>query len=182
MAKDKTKREAIPLRVNMTDWETEDSLLLLRSWKREGLTDECIAKNKIGVSHQTLLNWKHKSPLILGALKKAREDFHKELEDSMYKRALGFYVDEWVEEYRYDEHGNEFLTYRKKNRKYIPPSETMQIFLSKHDIRGKWLDEKTDADKKEQDARIAKLQKEAREEDNTNEIKVIIEGGESYAE
>lgn len=182
MAKEKQKPEIIPLRVSMSDWETEDSLMLLRSWKRDGLTDEYIAKNKIGVSHQTLLNWKHKSPLILGALKKAREDFHKELEDSMYKRALGFYVDEYVEEYRYDEHGNETLVYKKKNRKFIPPSETMQIFLSKHDIRGKWLDEKTDADKEEQKQRIEKLRKECEKSEETNEIRITIEGGEGYAD
>ena len=180
MAKDKVKREAVPLRVQMSDWETEDSLLLLRSWKRDGLTDKQISA-KIGISTVTMCAWKSKSPLILNALKKAREDFHKELEDSMYKRALGFYVDEWTEEYRYDEHGNEILTFKKKNRKYIPPSETMQIFLSKHDIRGKWLDEKTDADKKEQQARIEKLQKEARDDDKASEIKIVIEGGEEYA-
>ena len=182
MAKDKVKAEPVKLRVEMKDWETEDSLLLLRGWKRDGMTDEQIAKNKIGVSHQTLLNWKHKSPLIVGALKKAKEDFNKELEESMYKRALGYYVDEWVEEYRYDEQGNEVLTFKKKSRKYIPPSETMQIFLAKHDIRGKWLDEKTEADKKEQAARIEKLQKEAKDDDKTSEIKITIEGGDEYAD
>ena len=79
MAKEKTKREAVPLRVNMTDWETEDSLLLLRGWKRDGLTDKQIAE-KIGISTMTMCAWKSKSTLILNALKKAREDFHKELQ------------------------------------------------------------------------------------------------------
>ena len=181
MAKKDEKRAVVKLRIDMHDWETEDSLLLLRGWKRDGLTDKQIA-DKIGISTVTMCAWKSKSPLILNALKKAKETFNKELEESMYKRALGFYVDEWVEEYRYDEQGNEFLTYKKKNRKYIPPSETMQIFLAKHDIRGKWLDEKTEADKKEQDARIAKLQKEAKDEDKTSDIRIVIEGGGEYAE
>lgn len=181
MAKEKTKREAVPLRVCIEDWETEDSLLLLRGWKRDGLSDRDVAK-QMGIAPETLCRWKARSESIRQCLSKTKEIIDRELEESMYKRASGFYVDEWVEEYRYDEHGNEFLTYRKKNRKFIPPSETMQIFLSKHGIRGKWLDEKTDADKKEQQARIEKLQKEAKEEDNTNEIRITIEGCDGYAD
>ena len=181
MAKAKATREVVPLRVCIEDWETEDSLLLLRGWKRDGLSDRDVAK-KMGIAPETLCRWKARSESIRQCLSKTKEIIDRELEESMYKRAKGFYVYEWVEEYRYDENGNEFLTYRKKNRKFIPPSETMQIFLSKHGIRGKWLDEKTEADKKEQDARIAKLQKDAQDDDKASEIKIVIEGGDEYAD
>lgn len=179
-AKPKTKPK--PLLTTMADWETEDSLMLLRAWKREGMTDEQIAKQKIGVSHQTLLNWKHKSPLIVEALKKSREEYHKELETAMYKRALGYYVDESVTEYVYDEEGNEVIKTKRVTHKYLPPSETMQIFVAKHDIRGEWLNEKTQADEEEQKQRIAKLKKEAEKEDDVSAIKITIEGGDGYAD
>lgn len=181
MAKAKATREVVPLRVCIEDWETEDSLLLLRGWKRDGLSDRDVAK-QMGIAPETLCRWKARSESIRQVLTKTKEIIDRELEESMFKRASGYYVDEWVEEYRYDEHGNEFLTYRKKTRKYIPPSETMQIFLSKHQIRGKWNDDRTEDDKREQNARIEKLQKEARDDDKASEIKIVIEGGDKYAD
>ena len=170
------------LRVQLSDWETDDALMLLRAWKRDGLTDAEIAKKKIGISPQSMCAWKHRSPLILEALKKTREEWHKDLETSMYQRALGYHVDESVTEYVYDETGKEFLKTKRITHKYIPPSETMQIFVAKHDIRGHWLDEKTEADKREQEQRIEKLRREAEKTDETQEIKITIEGGDGYAD
>ena len=181
MPKKDEKREIVKLRADMTDWETEDSLLLLRGWKRDGLEDKQIAK-QIGIAAETLCRWKARSESIRQALNKTKDIVNRELEESMFKRASGFYVDEWVEEYRYDEQGNETVVYKKKTRRFIPPSETMQIFLAKHQIRGKWNDDRTEDDKKEQDARIAKLQKEAKDEDKTSDIRIVIEGGGEYAE
>lgn len=180
-AKEKPKAVKTPLRVSMADWETEDSLMLLRAWKREGLTDKQIA-GKIGITTVTMCAWKTRSPLILNALKKSREAYHKELETAMYKRALGYYVDESVTEYVYDEEGNEVIKTRRVTHKYLPPSETMQIFVAKHDIRGEWLNEKTQADEEEQKQRIAKLKKEAEKEDDVSAIKITIEGGDGYAD
>lgn len=181
MAKTKEKPKKVPLRVSMSDWETEGSLLLLQGWKRDGFQDKEIAQ-KIGVTPKTICEWKSRSELIREALNKTREEWHKELEQAMYKRALGYHVKEYVEEYVYDENGNETLKTKKITNKYIPPSETMQIFVSKHDIRGHWLDDKTEADQEEQRKRIEKLKKEAEKEDTTSEIKITIEGGDGYAD
>lgn len=183
MAKEtKTKKvKKIPLRIPMSEWETEGSLLLLRGWKRDGFQDKEIAQ-KIGVSPKTLCDWKSKSEVIREALKKSREEWHRELEQSMYKRALGYHVQESVEEYVYDENGNETLKMKRITNKYIPPSETMQIFVSKHDIRGHWLDDKTEADAEEQKKRIEKLKREAEKTDEPTALKITIEGGDGYAD
>ena len=53
-------------------WLTEEGLLLLEGWARDGLTDEQIAHN-IGISTSTLNNWKNKYVEILESLK--RRDF-----------------------------------------------------------------------------------------------------------
>ena len=42
-------------------WLEPDSLILLQGWKRDGLTDEQIAKN-MGISAVTLYDWKAKFP------------------------------------------------------------------------------------------------------------------------
>lgn len=177
----KTKTEPVKLRIDMKDWETEDSLLLLRGWKRDGLDDKDIAK-KVGVTAETLCRWKSRSETIRQALNKTKEIVDRDLEETMFQRAKGFFVDEKVCEYRYDENGNRVLTYEKITTKFIPGSETMQIFLAKHQIRDKWNEDKTDDDKAEQKARIAKLQKEARDDDKTSEIRITIEGGGEYAD
>ena len=54
------------------EWLTEENLLRLEAWSRDGLTLEQIAKN-IGVSRETLNEWKKKKPDISDALKKGRK-------------------------------------------------------------------------------------------------------------
>ena len=41
------------------EWLTEEGLLQLESWARDGLTDEQIASN-MGISRETLSQWKKK--------------------------------------------------------------------------------------------------------------------------
>ena len=177
----KTKVVKVPLRVSMSDWETEGSLLLLRGWKRDGFQDKEIAQ-KIGVTPKTICEWKSRSELIREALKKSREEWHRDLEEAMYRRATGYMVDEWVEEYKYDENGTPTLVTKRINHKHVAPSETMQIFVSKHDIRGHWLDDKTEADAEEQKKRIEKLKREAEKTDEPTALKITIEGGDGYAD
>ena len=53
-------------------WLTEEGLLLLEGWARDGLTDEQIAHN-IGISTSTLNNWKNKYVEILESLKREKK-------------------------------------------------------------------------------------------------------------
>lgn len=54
------------------EWLTDDGLLLLEGWARNGLTDEQIAHN-VGITSETLRQWKKRFPLISAALKKVRK-------------------------------------------------------------------------------------------------------------
>lgn len=70
------------------EWITEEGLLKLEGWARDGLTDEQIAKN-MNVSTATLYNYKKKHLEILEALKKGKEVVDRAVEKSLLDRALG---------------------------------------------------------------------------------------------
>lgn len=76
------------------EWTTEDGLLRLKGWARDGLTDKDIAEKKIGVCERTFSRWKEKNESIVSALKEGRAPVDTEIEDSMAKAARGYYVTE----------------------------------------------------------------------------------------
>jgi DNA-binding XRE family transcriptional regulator len=67
-------------------WQTEDNLILLEGWARDGLTDEQIAHN-IGIRRETLYDWKKKYPNISNALKKGKEVVDYIIENDLFKKA-----------------------------------------------------------------------------------------------
>ena len=74
------------------EWaENDDRLTVLSAWARSGMTDEEIAQ-QIGISRSTLAEWKKKYPKIGEALATGKDIADRLIEDSLYRRALGFYV------------------------------------------------------------------------------------------
>lgn len=70
-------------------WLTEDGLLLLSAWARDGLTDEDIAE-KMNIHPSTLYVYKKDYPEISEALKKGKEVADIEVENALFKRATGY--------------------------------------------------------------------------------------------
>lgn len=68
-------------------WLEDDNLILLQGWKRNGLTDEQIAKN-IGINVRTLDKWKAKYGRIGQALKIGHEQANYAVEGKLLKKAL----------------------------------------------------------------------------------------------
>lgn len=68
-------------------WLENDNLILLQGWKRNGLTDEQIAKN-IGINVRTLDKWKAKYGRIRQALKVGHEQANYAVEGKLLKKAL----------------------------------------------------------------------------------------------
>ena len=68
------------------EWLTEDKLILLGGWARDGLSDEQIAHN-IGISRSTLSDWKNKHLDIADALKKNKEIADYEIENALFEKA-----------------------------------------------------------------------------------------------
>lgn len=70
-------------------WLTEEGLLRIQGWARDGLTDKDISKNmRIGVS--TLKEWKGRFPEIQGALKQGKDAADRVVENALYKSACGY--------------------------------------------------------------------------------------------
>jgi len=65
--------------------------LRIEGWASDGLTNEQIAKN-IGICRDTLNEWCKKFPVISDAIKKGRRPACVEVENAMFKSALGYTV------------------------------------------------------------------------------------------
>ena len=73
------------------EWLKEDKLILLEGWARAGLTNEQIAHN-IGINVKTLYDWQNKKEIIRETLKKSKEVVDIQVENALFKRALGYTV------------------------------------------------------------------------------------------
>jgi len=112
------------------DWITDEGLLLIEGWARDGLTDEQIAHN-MGIKRQTLYEWMKRFPDISDALKKGKEVVDRQVENALLKNALGFYYEEETVTNKGD-----VVTVRK----YEKPNTTAQIFWLKNRKPQVWRD------------------------------------------
>lgn len=71
------------------NWTSEDGLMLIECWSRDGYTIEDIA-NKIGVDKKTLYDWRSQYPEIEAALRNGREIIDYKVENALLKSALGY--------------------------------------------------------------------------------------------
>lgn len=117
-------------------WLTPEGLIKLEGWARDGLTDEQIAKN-IGISRETLNQWKNKYADISDTLKRGKEVIDRQVENALLKRALGYEYDEVKEKYE-----GGVLTERTVTKKEVVPDTTAQIFWLKNRNPKQWRDKR----------------------------------------
>ena len=120
------------------DWITDEGLIKIEGWARDGLINEQIATN-MGISRSTLNAWCDKYPDISNALKRGKEVVDRQVENALFKRALGYEYEEVSEEY--DENG--MLAKKKVTKKQVVPDTTAQIFWLKNRKRAEWCDRQT---------------------------------------
>lgn len=114
-------------------WLTDDGCTLLQGWARDGLTDEQIARN-IGITATTLYVWKNKYPKISETLKKGKEIADYEVENALFKRAIG---------YEYSEESVEIGPQGRKVKqtvKHVPPDTGAIAIWLKNRRPDKWRD------------------------------------------
>lgn len=114
------------------DWITDDGLLKVQGWARDGLSNEQIAHN-MGITFQTLYKWQDKYSELREALKKGKEVVDREVENALLKRAIGYETVEEVEEPVEDkETGEVQMRVTKRVKKQVAPDVTAQIFWLKN--------------------------------------------------
>ena len=127
-------------------WLTEDGLLLLSAWARDGLTDEQIAKN-MGITRKTLAEWKKRYGDICDALKKGKEVVDIIVENALFQKAVGITKTVLkpikVKEVLYEDgkriSEKEHIEYAEEEV-FIPPDTTAQIFWLKNRKPDVWRD------------------------------------------
>ena len=75
--------------VDPEEWLTEDRLMLLECWARDGYTYKDVAQ-RIGISNAQLTKWRNAYPEFRDALKKGREIVDYQVENALLKSALGY--------------------------------------------------------------------------------------------
>jgi hypothetical protein len=122
------------------EWLQGDNLILLKGWARDGLSDEQIAHN-MGIAPKTLWEWKAKYSEISSALKKTKEIVDKEVENALYKSAMGYDYEEITEQRRYNKATGEYeMVVVEKKIKHQPPNTASIIFWLKNRKPEIWRD------------------------------------------
>lgn len=142
---DKNKGKAGP-KGKFEPWITEDGILKLSSWARNGLTDSEIAE-KMGIVESTLNEWKKKFPQLSESLKRGKEIVDIEVENSLLKKAHGYNAKILktfkLKKIWYDEQGRkceeEYLE-QAEDEVHVPADTTAQIFWLKNRNRVDWRD------------------------------------------
>lgn len=117
------------------EWLQQDNLLMIEGWARQGLTDEQIASN-IGVNKTTLYDWIKRFPNISNALKKGKAPVDFEVENALYKRAVGFEYEEV--ETLYEEVNGEKKKKVKRIKRTALPDTSAIIFWLKNRKPEQW--------------------------------------------
>ena len=113
-------------------WLTEDGLLKIQGWARDGLTEKQIAHN-MGVGYSTMREWKKRFPELTQTLSKGKEVVDREVENALFKRALGYWVTE-TETTTF----SDGTTKTTEKRRHIVPDTTAQIFWLKNRKPDEW--------------------------------------------
>lgn len=71
------------------EWLTDEGLIKVEGWARDGLTDEQIAHN-MGIAYSTLRTWRDKFSALSAALKRGKEIIDRQVENALLRRALGY--------------------------------------------------------------------------------------------
>ena len=98
---------------------------------REG-DSNILACKKVGISKSTFYEWLESYPDFSDSLKKARKEFRETivqtLEQSLWKRAAGYEIEESKNEYRTLKDGSKVLVKSSKITKHFPPDTGALIF------------------------------------------------------
>ena len=113
---------------DINSWSTDEGLLYIQSWANDGLTDAEICK-KMGIAVTTLWRWCNQEEKIRNAIIRGRDTMTMEVENMMYKCAMGF----TYKEQQVTKDGDIVEVER-----YYEPSQEAQKFILTNRRKDKW--------------------------------------------
>ena len=108
-------------------WLQDDNLIRIESWARMGLTNEQIAKN-IGINADTFYTWLKKYPEISESIKKGKAPIDFEVENALFKRAIGYEYEE-IETIIEEIDGKQRKRIKKIKKVALPETSAMIFWL-----------------------------------------------------
>jgi len=106
-------------------------------YKKQKLSDKQIAQN-LGISERTFYTYLKKYPQFLQAYTRGKIEVVEELENAVFKRALGFEYEITTTDTRKDEDGNIKYIITRKIKKQLPPDTQALIWLLSNLNNQKW--------------------------------------------
>jgi transposase-like protein len=138
-AKDKVKKFPNQGGVGrMAYWSEPEQLLCIEGWARDGETIEDLAR-KVGVVERTFYDWLNKDEGLRKAVRVGRDAADRKAENALYKRALGYEVEETKQTVTVSPTGERSQKLEKISR-HIPGDVTAQIFWLKNRKPSEWRD------------------------------------------
>lgn len=117
--------------------DVKPRLVEIEAWKRDGLTNEQIMKN-LGIGRDSFYRYKDKYSEFSDALKKGKEVADIEVENALFKRAIGYRYKEKIKEVK--EIDGKKTVFIKEVEKEMPGDVGAQIFWLKNRKSSKWKD------------------------------------------
>jgi hypothetical protein len=107
--------------------------------RKQGYHEEQIAKY-FGVAYSTFMEYKKKYPELTDVLKKGKEELIEELEDTLYRKALGKCTVKETKKYIKNLAGGKQETRVEETIKEIPPDTGALVFSLKNLAPDRWKD------------------------------------------
>ncbi len=155
-------------------WDTHvlPNLDRIPKWRRDGMTEEQICK-KLDVGVSTFNRYKKQYRELREALKKGKEHLVEELEDSLYKKAIGFEYEE-IKTYISKDLDGKATQRMEKFKKYAQPDTGALAFALKNLAPDKWKD-RHDIEHKgslevKNDDSIKRIEQQLEQDDESREL------------